>query len=230
MVKLSSGETIRVQPANLRALLNEYHPLLLTPTALDDPANLWCLPPAPLWWSNAMLDLQADLHTVMAEIDRAGVTDGLTFQAPSATLDPGLPTDRQLGRPLSMRIINGKRLRTPGDYRALSPADRAYLDDQERCWTGFGWPGRDRDRRPAWRPRPPDGYPIMDGLRCSIPATALIQCPALISLLRYQWTSDGWEDPLGAPDLDPWRGCVEEEDCSEAFDDVGFQAWCFDQA
>ena len=42
---------------------------------------------------------------------------------------------------------------------------------------------------------------------------------------------------LGAPDLDPWRGCVEEdwrefveEDCSQAFDDVGFHAWCFDQA
>ena len=77
----------------------------------------------------------------------------------------------------------------------------------------------------------------MDGLRCSIPVTALIQCPALISLLRYQWTSDGWEDPLGAPDLDPWRGCVQEdwhgcveEDCSEAFDDVGFHAWCVDQA
>ena len=75
----------------------------------------------------------------------------------------------------------------------------------------------------------PYGYPILDGLRCSVPATALIQCPALISLLRYQWTSDGWEDPLGAPDLDPWRGCVEEdwsefveEDCSQAFDDVAF--------
>ena len=105
------------------------------------------------------------------------------------------------------------------------------------AWTGFGWPGRDRDLRPAWRPRPPDGYPIMDGLRCSIPATALIQCPALISLLRYQWTSDGWEDPLGAPDLDPWRSCAQgdwrgsvEEDCSQAFDDVGFQAWYLDQA
>ena len=89
--------------------------------------------------------------------------------------------------------------------------------------------GRDRDRRPAWRPRPPDGYLIMDGLRCSIPATALIQCPALISLLRYQWTSDGWEDPLEAPDLAPWRGYVEE-DCSDAFDDAGFSEWYFDQA
>ena len=127
------------------------------------------------------------------------------------------------------RFIKGRKLRTAGDYRNLSPAERPYLDDQERCWTGFRWPGRDRNRRPAWRPRPPDGYPIMDGLRCSIPVTALIQCPALISLLRYQWTSDGWEDPLGAPDLDPWRGCVEEdwsefveEDCSQAFDDVAF--------
>ena len=48
MVKLSSGETIRVQPTNLRAL-HDYHRLLLTPTALDDPANLWYLPPGPLW-------------------------------------------------------------------------------------------------------------------------------------------------------------------------------------
>ena len=70
-----------------------------------------------------------------------------------------------------------------------------------------------------------DGYQLSDSLRCSVPVPALIQCPALISLLRYQWTSDGWDDPLGAPDLDPWRGCVEE-DCSEAFDDVGFHAWC----
>ena len=70
---------------------------------------------------------------------------------------------------------------------------------------------------------------LSDGLRCSVPATALVQCPALISLLRHQWTSQGWDDPLEAPDLDPWRGRMEE-DCSEAFDDVGFQAWYFDQA
>ena len=29
--------------------------------------------------------------------------------------------------------------------------------------------------------------------------------------------------------IKPWRECVEE-DCSEAFDDVGFHAWCVDQA
>ena len=226
-VKLSSGETIRVRPANLAAL-DDYHPLLLTPTALDDPANIRCLSPGPLWWSNAILDLQDDLHTVMAEIERAGVTDGLTFQAPRVTLEPGRPTDRQLGRPTSMRYINGRKLRTVGDYRNLSPAERAYLDDQERCWTGFGWPGRDRDRRPAWRPRPVEGYPLSDGLRCSVPATALVQCPALISLLRHQWTPQGWDDPLQHPDLH--RGGRVEEDCSEAFDDVEFQEWYFDQA
>ena len=59
---------------------------------------------------------------------------------------------------------------------------------------------------------------------------ALIQCPALIILLRYQWTSDGWEvDPLEVPDLDQLRGCVEE-DCSEASGDEGFHAWCLDDA
>ena len=77
---VSSGETIRVQPANLHAL-DDLHPLLLTPTALDDPANIWCLPPGPLWWSNAMLDLQEAFHTVAAEIERAGGTGGITLQA-----------------------------------------------------------------------------------------------------------------------------------------------------
>ena len=80
-VKLSLDATIKVQPDNLRAL-EAHHPLLLTPTALDDPTNLWCLPPGPLWWSNAMLDLQNDFHSVLAEVERAGVTGGLTFQPP----------------------------------------------------------------------------------------------------------------------------------------------------
>ena len=39
---------------------------------------------------------------------------------------------------MSMLYINGRKLRTVGDYRNLSPAERAYLDDQERCWTGLG--------------------------------------------------------------------------------------------
>ena len=69
----------------------------------------------------------------------------------------------------------------------------------------------------------------MDGLRCSVPATALIQCPAIISLLRYQWTSDGWKDPLGAPNLDPWHG-HKGEDCAETFNDEGFTAWRLDHA
>ena len=76
---------------------------------------------------------------------------------------------------------------------------------------------------------PNDGYPIMDGLRCSVPSPALIQCPALISLLRYQWTSDGWEDPLGAPDLDPWHD-HKGEDCAEAVDDEGSPQWYLDRA
>ena len=73
-----------------------------------------------------------------------------------------------------------------------------------------------------------EGYPLSDGLRCSVPATALVQCPALISLLRHQWTSQGWEDPLEAPDLDPVHGYAGE-DCAEAFDDNGLSAWYFDQ-
>ena len=67
-MKLSSGETIRVRPANLRAL-DDYHPLLLTPPALDDPANLWCLPPGPLWWSNTCLDLSSRATVGAAEVN-----------------------------------------------------------------------------------------------------------------------------------------------------------------
>ena len=127
-----------------------------------------------------------------------------------------------------MRFINGRKLRTVGDYRNLSPAERSYLDDQERCWTGFGWPGRDRDRRPAWRPRPPDGYPLSDSLRCAVPVPALVKCPALISLLRYHWTSHGWDDPLDAPYFDPFLGHAGEE-WADDFVDEGFSTMYFDQ-
>ena len=77
--------------------------------------------------------------------------------------------------------------------------------------------------------RPVDGYPFSHGLRCSVPATALVQCPALISLLRHQWTSQGWDEPLEDPDLDPFHGSAEE-DCAEAFHDDGFSPWYLDPA
>ena len=73
-----------------------------------------------------------------------------------------------------------------------------------------------------------DGYPLSHGLRCSVPVTDLVQCPALISLLRHHWTSQGWEDPLEAPYLDPFLGYAGE-DCADAFDDEGFSSWYFDQ-
>ena len=47
--------------------------MLNTPTALDDPANLWCLPPGPLWWSNAMLELLPAFYLASEERSRAGV-------------------------------------------------------------------------------------------------------------------------------------------------------------
>ena len=96
-----------------------------------------------------------------------------------------------------MCIINGRRLRTKGDYQSLSPEEQAFLADQERCLTGFGWPGRDRDRRSAWQSLPPEGFPALDGLLCSASATAIIRCLALIRLLRHQWTQ------LGGPTCGP---------------------------
>ena len=50
---------------------------------------------------------------------------GLAFRPPPLTLAPGLPTDLGMGMPWSMRIINGRRLKTVGDYRNLSPEEKA---------------------------------------------------------------------------------------------------------
>ena len=122
-----------------------------------------------------------------------------------------------MGMPWSMRIINGRRLRTVGDRRGLSPEEKACLD---RLWVGV----RDRDRRPVWRPRPAEGFPVLDGLLCAVSATDLLQCPPLIRLLRNKWTRDGWEDPLEdqedtGPDADPWGayGLFEDEEFADCF-------------
>jgi hypothetical protein len=155
---------------------------------------------------------------------RAGVQGSLAFKPPCFTVAPGMTTDPSMGRPWNMRIINGRRLRTVGDYRSLSPEEKAYLEDQKRCWTDFGWPGRDRDRRPAWRPRPAEGFPVLDGLLCAVSATDLIRCPTLIRLLRHEWTRDGWEDPLEdqddtGPDADQWGayGLFDDDEFIDCF-------------
>ena len=36
--------------------------ILITSTSIGDAANVWCLPPSPLWWSNAMIELQVKLY------------------------------------------------------------------------------------------------------------------------------------------------------------------------
>ena len=100
-----------------------------------------------------MLDLLEDFYQASEESSRAGVQCRLAFKPPLFTVAPGLPTDPGMGMPWSMRIINGRRLRTVGDRRNLSPDERAYLEDQNRCWTNFGWPGRDRDRGGPGLPR-----------------------------------------------------------------------------
>ena len=111
-MEVSNGDKIRVRSENLQAL-DYIHLLLITPTALDDPAN-------------------RDFTFVpVTQCSRAGVQEGLASKPPTFTLEPGRPTDPGLGRP-SMRIINGRRFRTK-----TSPAEQAFLADQERCLTGF---------------------------------------------------------------------------------------------
>ena len=86
-------------------------------------------------------------------------------------------------------------------------------------------------RLAAWRPRPPEGFPALDGLLCSASATDIIRCPALIRLMRHQWTRQGWEDPLADHEdsgHDPWGayGVLEDldDDCAWAFDDACFRS------
>jgi len=67
--------------------------------------------------------------------------------SPPLPLDPGQTTDPGLGRPKSMRFINGRYLRTPGEFRSLSPAERTFLDDQVLDW--LAWPGHDRGPSPC---------------------------------------------------------------------------------
>jgi hypothetical protein len=83
-----------------------------------------------------MLDLLQGFYQASEESSR--VQGGLAFRPPPFTVAPGLPTDPGMGMPWSMRIINGRRLKTVGDYRNLSPEEKAYLEDQKRCWIGGG--------------------------------------------------------------------------------------------
>jgi len=59
----------------------------------------------------------------------------------------------------------------------------------------------------------------------------VIRCPALIRLMRHQWTPQGWEDPLADHEdsgHDPWGayGVLEDldHDCAWAFDDACFRS------
>jgi len=36
--------------------------------------NIWCLPAAPLWWSNVMIDLQEDLREASAQMAAKGLS------------------------------------------------------------------------------------------------------------------------------------------------------------
>ena len=51
----------------------------------------------------------------------------------------------------------------------------------------------------------------------------------IVSLLRYHWTSQGWDDPLESPYLSPFFGDAGEE-CADDFVDEGFSTGYFDQA
>jgi hypothetical protein len=65
-------------------LITEFPTAFSTSTSIGDAANIWCLPAAPLWWSNAMINLQADLREASAQM----AAKGLSFRLQAPTFVP----------------------------------------------------------------------------------------------------------------------------------------------
>ena len=58
--------------------------ILITSTSIGDAANAWCLPPSPLWWSNAMIELQVKLYKTSVQM----ASKGLSFRLQAPTFVP----------------------------------------------------------------------------------------------------------------------------------------------
>ena len=67
--------------------------LFCAPLALDDPANVWCLPPARMWWANKVLMLRNELSKASREL--AALEDSFRLHPPKEPVAPGNPS-RQL--------------------------------------------------------------------------------------------------------------------------------------
>jgi len=61
-------------------LLTEFPTVLSASASIGDAANVWCLPPSPLWWSNAMIHLQEPLRAASAQMAAKGLS--LRLKAP----------------------------------------------------------------------------------------------------------------------------------------------------
>jgi len=70
--------------------------ILSTSTSIGDAHNVWCLPPSPLWWSNAMIELQVPLHKASIQM----ASKGLSFRLTAPTFVP----------------LKGERPRRPREY------------------------------------------------------------------------------------------------------------------
>ena len=72
------------------------HTILITSTSIGDAANVWCLPPSPLWWSNAVIELQVKLYQASVQM----AFKGLSFRLKAPTFVP----------------LKGERPRRPREY------------------------------------------------------------------------------------------------------------------
>ena len=77
-------------------LLTESLTVLSTSTSIGDAANIWCLPAAPLWWSDAMIHLQEEFREASAHM----AAKGLSFRLKAPTFVP----------------LEGERLKRPREY------------------------------------------------------------------------------------------------------------------
>ena len=72
------------------------HILNIEQLALDDPANVWCLSPSPIWWVNQVLILRNELSKASRELVVLGAS--FRLRPPKAPVAPSNPCRQMLMR------------------------------------------------------------------------------------------------------------------------------------
>ena len=95
-------------------LLTEFPTVLSASTSIGDAANVWGLPPSPLWWSNAMIHLQEPLRETSAQM----AAKGLSFRLKAPPFVP----------------VKGKRPQRPMEYWPEKNFKSPDVKDPRPAW------------------------------------------------------------------------------------------------